>query len=351
MSSWGTAPASIWTSSRTRYTPHPVRQRGRTGHPRQGRRAHSRGSARRRRGRLHEEGITGDVYLFKNIADSAGTATVPANYLLARRGNFSRLADILISFLVARQMMCGAAKCSDPARRRLLRRRRAEHIWEGVARRRRAPGRSSTPRRAARRRRALPAAHVIVGSSDMSEPRCCSSRRHRPGAAHGRGRHVMRDLALKKHPAVREVGHDITRGGKVRLARDVQASAPRGPVVLPAGRRLLRAPRRRRQRHRPAGSPELRARALRVDPAPARTSPRSAPRMNCVVKVPAPGCAAVPASGTSVAMSRSARRAGSTSPTTTSTAAAACCCLLEQPRDQANVLLYDGLRIFGANIR
>lgn len=61
--------------------------------------------------RLHEEGIAGDVYLFKNNTDSAGNSYgCHENYLVARHGEFSRLADILIPFLVTRQLICGAGK-------------------------------------------------------------------------------------------------------------------------------------------------------------------------------------------------------------------------------------------------
>src|ERR1044072_4567674 len=53
--------------------------------------------------RLHEEGIAGDVYLFKNNTDSAGNSYgCHENYLVARHGEFSRLPQIFIPFLVTR---------------------------------------------------------------------------------------------------------------------------------------------------------------------------------------------------------------------------------------------------------
>jgi proteasome accessory factor A len=59
--------------------------------------------------RLREEGIAGDIHVFKS---SAGRAASPfgcqENYLVGRRGEFGRLADILIPFLVTRQLICGA---------------------------------------------------------------------------------------------------------------------------------------------------------------------------------------------------------------------------------------------------
>ena len=61
--------------------------------------------------RLHEEGIAGDIYLFKNNTDSAGNSYgCHENYLVGRHGEFCRLADVLIPFLVTRQIICGAGK-------------------------------------------------------------------------------------------------------------------------------------------------------------------------------------------------------------------------------------------------
>lgn len=72
--------------------------------------------------RLHEEGIAGDVYLFKNNTDSAGNSYgCHENYLVARHGEFSRLADILIPFLVTRQLLCGAGKVLQTPRGAVLR--------------------------------------------------------------------------------------------------------------------------------------------------------------------------------------------------------------------------------------
>ena len=61
--------------------------------------------------RLHDEGIAGDIYLFKNNTDSAGNSYgCHENFLVSRHGEFGRLADILIPFLVTRQLICGAGK-------------------------------------------------------------------------------------------------------------------------------------------------------------------------------------------------------------------------------------------------
>src|SRR5919198_3174499 len=51
--------------------------------------------------RLHDEGISGDIYLFKNNTDSAGNSYGwHENYLVSRYGEFQKLADILIPFFV-----------------------------------------------------------------------------------------------------------------------------------------------------------------------------------------------------------------------------------------------------------
>jgi hypothetical protein len=49
------------------------------------------------------EPIAGDIYLFKNNTDSAGNSYgCHENYLVGGHGEFGRLADILIPFLVTR---------------------------------------------------------------------------------------------------------------------------------------------------------------------------------------------------------------------------------------------------------
>lgn len=122
--------------------------------------------------RLHEEGIAGDVYLFKNNTDSAGNSYgCHENYLVARHGEFSRLADILIPFLVTRQLICGAGKVLQTPRGAVYCvSQRAEHIWEGVSsattRSRPIINTRDEPHADAERYRRL---HVIVGDSNMSE--------------------------------------------------------------------------------------------------------------------------------------------------------------------------------------
>ncbi|WP_327291961.1 Pup--protein ligase [Streptomyces sp. NBC_01198] len=180
--------------------------------------------------RLHEEGIAGDVYLFKNNTDSAGNSYgCHENYLVARHGEFSRLADILIPFLVTRQLLCGAGKVLQTPRGAVFCvSQRAEHIWEGVSsattRSRPIINTRDEPHADAERYRRL---HVIVGDSNMSETTMLLKvgatdlvlRMIEAGV-------VMRDLTLENPiRAIREVSHDITGRRKVRLASGREASA------------------------------------------------------------------------------------------------------------------------------
>lgn len=97
--------------------------------------------------RLHEEGIAGDVYLFKNNTDSAGNSYgCHENYLVARHGEFSRLADVLIPFLVTRQLICGAGKVlQTPGARSSASASGPSTSGRASARRPPGPVRSSTP--------------------------------------------------------------------------------------------------------------------------------------------------------------------------------------------------------------
>ena len=111
--------------------------------------------------RLREEGIRGEVYLFKNNTDSAGNSYgCHENYLVERDGDFSKFTDVLIPFLVSRQIYAGAGKVLQTARGAMYCiAQRAEHIWEGVSSATtRSPPDHQHARRAARRRRALPPA-------------------------------------------------------------------------------------------------------------------------------------------------------------------------------------------------
>ena len=109
--------------------------------------------------RLREEGIRGVIFLFKNNTDSAGNSYgCHENYLTTRRDDFTHYAEVLIPFLISRQIYAGAGKVLQTARgAQYCISQRAEHIWESVssATTRSRPD-NKHPRRAPRRRRALP---------------------------------------------------------------------------------------------------------------------------------------------------------------------------------------------------
>ena len=85
--------------------------------------------------RLLSEGISGDIYLFKNNTDSHGNSYgCHENYLISRVGDFSKITDVLVPFLVSRQLICGAGKVLHTARgAEFSVSQRAEHIWESVS--------------------------------------------------------------------------------------------------------------------------------------------------------------------------------------------------------------------------
>jgi proteasome accessory factor A len=180
--------------------------------------------------RLHEEGISGDVYLFKNNTDSAGNSYgCHENYLVARQGEFARIADILIPFFVTRQIYCGAGKVlHGPRGAQFCLSQRAEHIWEGVSsattRSRPIINTRDEPHADAERFRRL---HVIVGDSNMSE----FTTFLKVGVTDLVVRMVeentvMRDLTLENPiRAIREVSHDITCKRKIKLATGRELSA------------------------------------------------------------------------------------------------------------------------------
>ncbi|HYH27991.1 MAG TPA: proteasome accessory factor PafA2 family protein, partial [Actinomycetota bacterium] len=180
--------------------------------------------------RLHEEGISGDVYLFKNNTDSAGNSYgCHENYLVARQGEFARMAEILIPFFVTRQIYAGAGKVlHGPRGAHYCLSQRAEHIWEGVSsattRSRPIINTRDEPHADAERYRRL---HVIVGDSNMSE----FTMLMKVGITDivlrmVEEQNTMRDLTLENPiRAIREISHDISCKKKVRLASGRELSA------------------------------------------------------------------------------------------------------------------------------
>ncbi len=181
--------------------------------------------------RLHEEGIRGTIYLFKNNTDSAGNSYgCHENYLTRRSDDLSRYAEVLIPFLVSRQIYAGAGKVLQTARGPVYSiAQRAEHIWEGISsattRSRPIINTRDEPHADAERYRRL---HVIVGDSNMSEYTTFL----KVGATAVLLRMledpsvVLRDMTLENPiRAIRDISHDLTCTRKVRLANSREVSA------------------------------------------------------------------------------------------------------------------------------
>jgi proteasome accessory factor A len=188
--------------------------------------------------RLREEGIAGEIFLFKNNTDSAGNSYgCHENYLVARMGEFGRLADALLPFLISRQIIAGAGKVLQTPRGSVFCvSQRAEHVWEGVSsattRSRPIINTRDEPHADAERFRRL---HVIVGDSNMSE----TTTMLKVGSADLVLRMLeeggsIRDMSLENPiRAIREISHDRKGHGPARQwTPDVR---PRNPA------RVLRA--------------------------------------------------------------------------------------------------------------
>ncbi|MDF1595365.1 MAG: Pup--protein ligase [Acidimicrobiia bacterium] len=172
--------------------------------------------------RLEEEGIKGEIHLFKNNTDSAGNSYgCHENYLISRHGDFQRTVDTLIPFLVTRQIFSGAGKLLQTARGTTFSiAQRAEHIWEGVSsattRSRPIINTRDEPHADAERYRRL---HVIAGDSNMSEYATFV----KVGTVAAilqmlEDDVVFRDLTLENPiRAIREISHDITCRRPIRL--------------------------------------------------------------------------------------------------------------------------------------
>ena len=199
--------------------------------------AHDRGGERILEGlvvdaqqRLEHEGIPGTIHLFKNNTDSAGNSFgCHENYLVRRQGDFGRLADVLVPFLITRQVLTGAGKVLPTPRGAIYcLSQRADHIWESVSsattRSRPIINTRDEPHADAERYRRL---HVIVGDSSMSETTTLLKvgatdlvlRMLEAGAP-------IRDLSLENPMrAIRDISHDFTGSASVQLANGRSASA------------------------------------------------------------------------------------------------------------------------------
>jgi proteasome accessory factor A len=180
--------------------------------------------------RLEEEGIRGEIFLFKNNTDSAGNSYgCHENYLVSRHKDFHRTVDVLIPFLVTRQIFLGAGKLTQTPRGTSFSiAQRAEHIWEGVSsattRSRPIINTRDEPHADAERFRRL---HVIAGDSNMSEYATFV----KVGTVAALLQMIERDVVFRdltlENPirSIRDISHDLTCRKKVRLANGRELSA------------------------------------------------------------------------------------------------------------------------------
>ncbi|MBI1819974.1 MAG: Pup--protein ligase [Nitrospirae bacterium] len=122
--------------------------------------------------RLKEEGLSGDIFIFKNNTDSMGnTYGCHENYLMIRDVDFWKVTEQLIPFFVTRQIYTGAGKVLKiSGRGHYFISQRSQHIHEKTSS-------STTSSRSIINTRDEPHAdaekyrrlHIIVGDSNMSE--------------------------------------------------------------------------------------------------------------------------------------------------------------------------------------
>jgi proteasome accessory factor A len=178
--------------------------------------------------RLREEGITGDISVLKsNVGPAGGSYGCQENYLVGRRGEFGRLADILIPFLVTRQLICGAGTIAQtPFGAVYCLSRLAGRTGTGLSPAiTRAPpflhARDEPSAAGVRRLR------VIVSDPTMSETTTLLKAGATDLVLHmAEAATVMPDLTLDNPvQAIADVGRDLTGRGRVRLADGRQISA------------------------------------------------------------------------------------------------------------------------------
>jgi proteasome accessory factor A len=180
--------------------------------------------------RLAEEGIEGEIYLFKNNTDSSGNSYgCHENYLIKRRPDYLAQIEALLPFLISRQLISGAGKVLETPRGTIYSlSQRADHMWEGVSsattRSRPIINTRDEPHADSELYRRL---HVIVGDSNMSEMTTMLKvasmefvlRMLETGF-------LNRDFTLDNPiRAIRDVSHDISGRGLITLSSGQTLSA------------------------------------------------------------------------------------------------------------------------------
>ncbi len=187
---------------------------------------------------MEEQGIPGRLHMFKNNTDSSGNSYgCHENYLVRRQGDFNRLADILVPFLISRQVLTGAGKILEtPGGSTYAFSQRADHIWEAVSsastRSRPIINTRDEPHADAEYYRRL---HVIVGDSSMAQPTALL----KVGATDMVLRMIeagipMTDLGLENPMrAIREVSHDLSGQALISLSsgRTITAAQMQGEYL------------------------------------------------------------------------------------------------------------------------
>ncbi|MCA9467289.1 MAG: proteasome accessory factor PafA2 family protein, partial [Nitrospira sp.] len=122
--------------------------------------------------RLREEGLSGEIFIFKNNTDSLGnTYGCHENFLMRRDVDFWKVSEQLIPFFVTRQIFSGAGKVLKVSGKpQFFISQRAQHIHEKTSS-------STTSSRSIINTRDEPHAdaekfrrlHIILGDSNMSE--------------------------------------------------------------------------------------------------------------------------------------------------------------------------------------
>ncbi len=195
---------------------------------------------------MADDGFDGQVYLYRNNADSLGNSYGShENYMIERTTQYRRLAEALLPFMVTRQLICGSGVViQDPNVLPLVEQfptrsdphfafsQRADYMYEAISS-------SSTRARPMINTRDEPHAdsskfrrlHVIVGDSNMSE----TTQLLRFGATDLLLRIIEAGKPLSNlqlaHPvrAIRNVSHDLTGnaplelvGGRTMTALEIQ---------------------------------------------------------------------------------------------------------------------------------
>ena len=172
--------------------------------------------------RLREDGISGNILLFKNNTDSAGNSYgCHENYSVSRDVSFQRLAEGLIPFFVTRQIFAGAGKVlQTPRGFHYCLSQRAQHICQEISgattSSRSIINTRDEPHADAEKYRRL---HVIVGDSNMSEMatflKVGTTALILDMIEDG---HFDKDYSLQSPvQAIRDISHDATLRETVRL--------------------------------------------------------------------------------------------------------------------------------------